>query len=658
MPSALRITFICLLCFHFARAQDSVYYSLERAFEEPLQVKILNLKGKNVRYIPDSFGRFENLEELDLSDNPKIQTLPGTLGQLKKLRILNMRNCREFYGIPSALGDASSLERLQLSNCDIYDIPPHLGNLKNLYHLELEANHLSTLPATLFNLKKLRTLWLPKNPIDSLPDKVIYRLVYNQLGTGNEKVTEIVGDFMKRKLDDEKIALIKEKEEQAKVNRRLQEEAKIRKAQLNKILRLNSIQFILLIISAILIFLLLIAAYFIRKTRLREKAARKEIEEKNAAIEVSRSVLQEKNEALTASEEELRQQAEELEAQRDKLESTNRILGEQKTELEELQVTKDLMISAINHDLRNPLNPIKNYSSPHYPDPDKPALLALIHRKSKRMFSMIEDIMDVYRAERLQLKRQNYAPHQAVAEAIREVRDMMDQQDIPEIINAIPPQWQAYFDYESIERVLENLLTNAIKYTEAEGSISFHTALINQEGEALNIENIDQASYLELAITDTGQGISESQLKTIFQPFVNPNARSLGSAKSVGIGLTFCKTVVEAHGSQLLIESQEGKGSTFSFRLPLAQSQLLVPCEAKPQQEISLNPVERELLQPILDQLKGLEVEDTSEVENLLAAIDDTTPAIDTWKEALQEALDDLDEVAYTNLLRQAQISE
>ncbi|MEO1654311.1 MAG: ATP-binding protein, partial [Bacteroidota bacterium] len=330
-----------------------------------------------------------------------------------------------------------------------------------------------------------------------------------------------------------------------------------------------------------------------------------------AQLENQQTLIQEKNAALVASEEELRQQSEELAAQRDKLAESNRILEVQAQELESqktqiqkqlkrrskwnrmmkfaiqeknqqqkklreknqklesLQATKDLLISAVNHDLRNPLNALKNFSKKDYGGhPDE--LLHLIHRKSIRMEALIEDIINVYRADRLKLKIEMNSPYQAIAEAIREIKDMLLGEELPHIENQASPQMLALFDYRSIERVLENFLTNAIKYTDEEGSIIFRTQAIDCPVDADEDSQSQAKSLIRISIEDTGIGIPPEKLKNIFEPFVNPNARSLGSAQSVGIGLTFCKTIVQAHQSQLNITSTFGKGTTFYFDLPQA----------------------------------------------------------------------------------------
>lgn len=299
----------------------------------------------------------------------------------------------------------------------------------------------------------------------------------------------------------------------------------------------------------------------------------KALDDEKKNIETKSKELESKNQELEALTEELRQQTDTVQAQRDQLsesstqleelleesQSQKEILEVRNQEMEALQTTKDLMISAVNHDLRNPLNPILNYSQADYPRFTEKERLAMIHDRAKMMFSLINDIMDVYRADKMQLQPQTNSLHKAVAESIATISEAKT--DLPEISNEIPETAMAIFEYKYIERVLENLLSNAIKYSENKakgGKVRFYTEALEQENK----------KYWRIAIADNGMGISKDKFEEIFLPFSNPNAKDIGAAKSVGIGLTFCKTILEAHGSQIKLDSQEGAGTTFWFDLP------------------------------------------------------------------------------------------
>ncbi|MCY1442466.1 Alginate biosynthesis sensor protein KinB [compost metagenome] len=107
-------------------------------------------------------------------------------------------------------------------------------------------------------------------------------------------------------------------------------------------------------------------------------------------------------------------------------------------------------------------------------------------------------------------------------------------------------------DQMQIERVLDNLLGNALRHTPAGGEI--------------RIQALRQGERLAIAVEDSGEGIPYSQQGRIFEPFVQVGRKKGGA----GLGLALCKEIVQLHGGRISVRSQPGKGSRFSISLPLA----------------------------------------------------------------------------------------
>jgi signal transduction histidine kinase len=103
-----------------------------------------------------------------------------------------------------------------------------------------------------------------------------------------------------------------------------------------------------------------------------------------------------------------------------------------------------------------------------------------------------------------------------------------------------------------------NLLANAIKFTPAGGTVTISVR-----------RNIPDPSLL-FCVIDTGEGIPSEAFERIFEKFGQAESRQAGRTMSTGLGLTFCKMVVEAHGGRIWVESELGKGSRFSFIIPLS----------------------------------------------------------------------------------------
>ena len=116
--------------------------------------------------------------------------------------------------------------------------------------------------------------------------------------------------------------------------------------------------------------------------------------------------------------------------------------------------------------------------------------------------------------------------------------------DLPEIL----------MDGKRIGQVLTNLIENAIKATPSSGTVRLHAAIVDDN--------------IQVSITDTGIGIPEADIDRIFDPFYSTANRSRYGVH-LGLGLAICQQIIQGHGGQIWVESEQGQGSTFSFTLPL-----------------------------------------------------------------------------------------
>jgi signal transduction histidine kinase len=118
-------------------------------------------------------------------------------------------------------------------------------------------------------------------------------------------------------------------------------------------------------------------------------------------------------------------------------------------------------------------------------------------------------------------------------------------------------------DEDKIRRTLTNLLGNAIKFTPSGGTV---TLLVGPQQEA------EAVTGVWFAVADTGEGIPHEAFGRIFEKFGQVESRQSGRNMSTGLGLTFCKMAVEAHGGRIWVESEPGQGSKFQFVIPLQPS--------------------------------------------------------------------------------------
>jgi two-component system sensor histidine kinase/response regulator len=121
---------------------------------------------------------------------------------------------------------------------------------------------------------------------------------------------------------------------------------------------------------------------------------------------------------------------------------------------------------------------------------------------------------------------------------------------------SIPKIWA---DENILERIMDNLISNAIKHTEKEGGLIGVSAVYDEHDHEARIN-----------VRDNGEGIPSHYLNKVFDEYFQVEGQKLGTRLDTGLGLTFCKMAVTAHGGKIWAESEQGKGSTFIFTLPQA----------------------------------------------------------------------------------------
>ncbi|HET7011514.1 MAG TPA: GAF domain-containing protein [Anaerolineales bacterium] len=220
------------------------------------------------------------------------------------------------------------------------------------------------------------------------------------------------------------------------------------------------------------------------------------------------------------------------------------------------------LTSMIFHDLRSPLGNIISslemlQATLPQDDEAMQSILSIALRSSRRLSRLVESLLDLGQLESGQavLHKTPAAISGLIAEAVEEVHPVAEARGHLLQFGLGKAELPAVeMDVDMIRRVLINLLENAIKYTRSGGQI----------GVAAHA----RAGDLVVSVTDNGPGIPASEQKNIFEKFARANQE--GNAKGLGLGLAFCRLAVEAHGGRIWVESDPGKGSTFSFSLPLS----------------------------------------------------------------------------------------
>lgn len=361
------------------------------------------------------------------------------------------------------------------------------------------------------------------------------------------------------------------------------------------------------------------------RVKLNEEEKRS-VEAENARILKEQNMLLEHQ--VTERTKEIKIQKEEIEMQAEELRLTNE-------RLMDLSEFKQSMTNMIVHDLKNPLSSIIQLTEE-----------AATKQNSLRILNMVMNILDIDKMEETQIpiRWHRHKLSKIVKEAYNQVSLLVEQKNIDFQID-LPNYSLIYADYELIVRVLVNLLTNAVKFTPVNGIIS------------IKAEKLTKTS-IKINVTNTGKGIPKAKIKSLFDKYSQLEARKSGGVRASGLGLTFCKLVLEAHDCQIFAESAENGPTTFWFTLPIKQSKTEEKFEdvgetiGSRSEKLSLSMEENDLIQPFLSKLAALEVFDYSEIQEVLSQIEEVNfDGIKQWKKEVQKAIAVCNQEKYQELL-------
>jgi signal transduction histidine kinase len=216
----------------------------------------------------------------------------------------------------------------------------------------------------------------------------------------------------------------------------------------------------------------------------------------------------------------------------------------------------------MSHELRTPLNAVIGFSDVLLEhtfgelNEKQEQYIGIIQTSGRHLLSLINDILDLSKIEagRMELELTQFDVEMAVDNTVTLVRDRAARHDLTLAVEVEPGLPSVVGDERKIKQILLNLLSNAVKFTPDGGRIGVRAGRV--EG------------GVEVAVSDTGIGIAPEDQAAIFEEFRQVGTDVVRKREGTGLGLALTKRFVELHGGEIRVESEPGKGSTFTFTLP------------------------------------------------------------------------------------------
>ena len=252
-------------------------------------------------------------------------------------------------------------------------------------------------------------------------------------------------------------------------------------------------------------------------------------------------------------------------------------------ETQNVMKARNEFFSAMSHEIRTPMNAILGMSElllRRKPRNDQSKLLQTLHFSSKNLLSLINDILDFSKIEsgKIEIEEVNFNIKNLLENVLASLRPKALEKNlkvsyrlsdnVPEIING---------DYVKLSQIINNLLSNAIKFTET-GTIDIDITLPKKT---------ESGYVLQIDIKDTGIGLAEDKIQSIFDPFHQANTSTTRVYGGTGLGLSIVQNLVEIQKGTIDVKSEENVGSVFTVTLPFKKADMSLPIDSLPTSKIS-----------------------------------------------------------------------
>jgi two-component system sensor histidine kinase VicK len=233
------------------------------------------------------------------------------------------------------------------------------------------------------------------------------------------------------------------------------------------------------------------------------------------------------------------------------------------TEQEQLEDARREFVANVSHELRTPLTTMKSYlealDDGAIEDPSLAhRFVGVMRNETERMIRLVNDLLHLSRLDSRKALISRVPTH--VPDMLEEVADrfsfQLDQKEISIEIEVASGIQEVMLDRDQIDQVLDNLVSNAIKYTPEEGSIAIRARKTEKE-------------WLEIVVQDNGIGIPRKDLARIFDRFYRVDKARSRNMGGTGLGLSIAREIVKAHGGTISLDSELNQGTRVTFALPV-----------------------------------------------------------------------------------------
>ncbi len=223
-------------------------------------------------------------------------------------------------------------------------------------------------------------------------------------------------------------------------------------------------------------------------------------------------------------------------------------------------------ISSVSHELRTPLTSIKGYvdllllGAAGQMNDGQLSFLGVVKNNANRLMDLINDILEIGRidSERIQLIFEQVKIGSVFSDVLQTLQVQIDRKQMTVLIDVAKDVPEITADVRRLTQVVLNLASNAVKYTFPDGRVTLRSFL-------------NPAGLLQVEVEDTGVGIAPEDQKNLFRRFQRFDNPLRDEAGGTGLGLSIAKSLVELHGGQMWVESEQGRGSVFRFVIPVTQ---------------------------------------------------------------------------------------